>query len=231
MSVRIGLYEFFAYTIPGVFYLLIAGFAASIFGLLPITWSTVNDLSLTSLIILTGAGYVCGYLMDFFAYRLARPFRPKATVEATLQSFEKQHPWIRKNFTYSDWGILTHMLKQLPNDSVANLEQLNATSMMMRNIGFGFLLLALVFILYFILVSNALGNVVMALISLAFLAVALQVSKKFREWYYFGIYEAVAAQQFSGIRWMEDQREAKLEDAEKPVKAIEVSQQSPDSEA
>lgn len=32
MAIRIGLYDFFAYTIPGVFYLLVAGYAATVFG-------------------------------------------------------------------------------------------------------------------------------------------------------------------------------------------------------
>ena len=35
MSIRIGLYDFFGYTIPGIFYLLIAWYAAVLFNLVP----------------------------------------------------------------------------------------------------------------------------------------------------------------------------------------------------
>lgn len=104
MSVRVGLYEFFAYAVPGVFYLLIGGFAASLFGLLPLTWQTINTLSFTSLILIAGAGFVAGYIMDFFADRFADGFRTKGTAKTALQQFKGFHPWIKVNFTADDWA-------------------------------------------------------------------------------------------------------------------------------
>lgn len=206
MSIRVGLYDFFAYTVPGVFYLLIGGFAASLFGLLSLTWQTINSLSFTALILLTGAGFVTGYIMDFFADKFADRFRSKGTARAALQQFKSFHPWIEVNFAADDWGILMQSLKQMHPDAAADLEQMNATSMMLRNLSLGFVLLAVVLVLYFFLVSNVVGNIVLALVCIVVAMVAMRVSTKFRGWFYLGIYSATAARTLKDYEWMQDGR-------------------------
>lgn len=201
MSIRIGLYEFFAYTVPGVVYLLIAGFAASIFGLLPITWQALNDLSLTSLALLVGAGYVVGYLMDYFAYKWTRLFRPKSTAARSLQVFQRYYPAVETNFTSYQWGILLRSLKQSSIEAAADIEQFNATSIMLRNVSFGLVLWGVVFVAYFILVSRAFGNLFLALACLVASIVAAKVSARFRNWFYLSVYEGMAAHQLGDVQW------------------------------
>ena len=45
MSIRVGLYDFFAYTLPGVFYLSIIGFWLNAIDLLVIDFSALKDFS------------------------------------------------------------------------------------------------------------------------------------------------------------------------------------------
>jgi hypothetical protein len=69
MSIRVGLYDFFAYTLLGIFYLIIIGFWLKTVGLLVVNFSTTNDFSLIVLFVFVGAGYITGLLIDSLSYR------------------------------------------------------------------------------------------------------------------------------------------------------------------
>ena len=97
-------------------------------------------------------------------------------------------------------------LKQLHSDAAADLEQMNATSMMLRNVSLGLVLLALILVLYFFVVSSLLGNIVLALSCIVLATVAMRVSTKFRGWFYLGIYSATAAHMLRNHEWMQDSR-------------------------
>jgi hypothetical protein len=144
--------------------------------------------------------------MDFFADKFADRFRAKGTAKAALQQFKRFHPWIEVNFTADDWGILMQSLKQMHPDAAADLEQMNATSIMLRNLSLGLVLLMVVLVLNFFLVSNAVGNIVLALVCIVVATVAMRVSTKFRGWFYLGIYSATAAHTLKDFNWMQDGR-------------------------
>ena len=74
MSIRVGLYDFFAYTLPGIFYLAIIGFWLNTVGLLLVDFSVLKDFSLVVLFVTLGAGYIIGVLIDPVAYSWMRLF-------------------------------------------------------------------------------------------------------------------------------------------------------------
>ncbi len=55
MSIKLGIYDFFAYTIPGIFYLLVGVVVLALFGVIDLNTQTVNDLSLAGAIVLAAA--------------------------------------------------------------------------------------------------------------------------------------------------------------------------------
>ena len=96
MSIRISLYDFFAYTIPGIFYLIIAAFLFYALGLIEIDLNTFSNLSIPYIFIIVGAGYISGLLMDAFSYNWMRLFycRNREIVKITYNNFLTDHPWV-----------------------------------------------------------------------------------------------------------------------------------------
>ena len=63
MNIKIGMYDFFAYTIPGGFYLLAIICGCAICGLVTIDLRTF-DISLTELVAITVLAFVAGWVFD-----------------------------------------------------------------------------------------------------------------------------------------------------------------------
>src|SRR5215211_3679945 len=100
MSIRIGLYDSFAYTLPGTFYLFIIGFWLNVFCLIRMDLRTINKLSLLFLFIILGAGYIMGLLFDPLAYRWVRLFqgRNRDAAKAAYNEFIDRHKWVNLDF-------------------------------------------------------------------------------------------------------------------------------------
>ena len=108
MSIRIGLYDFFAYTIPGIFYLIILVFWLNAFGVTAIDVKTLDSLSISSLVVILGGGYIAGLLIDPLAYKWMRLFqsRNRDAAMSAFNEFHNQHPWLVLDLNWTDWGIL-----------------------------------------------------------------------------------------------------------------------------
>jgi hypothetical protein len=195
MSIRIGLYDFFAYTLPGVCYILIAVYGLAIFGFINIDLSLLNSLSLFSVLALIGAGYIIGLLFDPIAYRWARLFQKsnRETARLAFDEFSSRHPWLKANFKAADWGLLLRAVKSRSIEAAMDVEQHNVASIMLRNISLGLLLLAVIYMLFFLIINFNLWNLVLATLCCSLSIIAIQRSKLRRHWFYIAIFEAFAA--------------------------------------
>jgi hypothetical protein len=195
MSIRIGLYDFFAYTIPGVFYILIIGFWLNAFQFVTLDGAALNNLPLFVLFIIVGAGYVTGLLLDPIAYRWLRLFRSRNrdAVKSSFESFCNRYKWLDVKFSASDWSLLLLTLKHKSIEVAMDVEQHNVASIMLRNISLGFLLFSLGSLTFFIGINANAWNFAIAVISLALSGIALRRSSLRREWFYVGIFEAFSA--------------------------------------
>ena len=196
MSIRIGLYDFFAYTLPGVFYLLIVAFGLVIFGFVKIDFQSLSNLSLFSFLLFLGGGYLVGLLLDPLAYRWGRLFqkRTRDARKLAFETFHNDHPWVTLNFKSGDWGILLRTIKSRSSEAAIDIEQHNVASIMLRNISFGLALIAGLYLLFFFVVSNSFWNLLLAGTSFGLSYTAIRRSKVRRHWFYIAILEAVVAQ-------------------------------------
>ena len=106
MSIRVGLYDFFAYTLPGVFYLSIVGFWLNTAGLLVVDFASLKDAWGVITLVVVGAGYILGLLIDDpLAYRWMRLFqgRNRNAAKAAFDEFMQQHSWVNINYEPQDW--------------------------------------------------------------------------------------------------------------------------------
>lgn len=195
MSLRIGLYEFFAYTIPGVFYIIITMFALTIFGFVQFDLERLLNLSLFSFLVLLGAGYITGLLIDSIAYRWYLLFinRQGAAKYVALEEFLALHPWVILDYKPEDWSILLNAVKNKSIDTAMDIEQHNVASIMLRNISLSFMLISIIFLLRFIIVNPDYWNLIIFGFTLLLSIIAIRRSKRRRHWFYMGIFDAFVA--------------------------------------
>ncbi len=195
MSVRIGIYDFFSYTLPGVFYLLIIAYGLFVFGFIKIDPNALSGFSFYSFLILIGAGYIAGSLLDPIAYRWSLFFqsRPRVARKFAFDEFHKLHPQIELNFKPEDWRILLYTLKHSSIEAATEIELHSVAGVMLRNISFGLALISTIYLLFFFVVNNNLWNLVLAGISFYFSTVAIKRGRLRRHWFYLSIFEAFVA--------------------------------------
>lgn len=208
MSIRIGIYDFFGYAIPGICYLALTLYGISVFGYLNIDLTILVNLSLFSALIIVGAGYILGVLLDPIAYRWKRLFymRNSKTAELAYISFQERHPWLIVNFAPTDWAILLRIIKDRSIEVAIDVELHNVASIMMRNISLGLIMLSMVYFLFYFAISAYLWNLVIASICIFLSIIALRRSQTRRKWFYLAIFEAFVAQNVSYTKWVHDRR-------------------------
>ncbi len=195
MSIRIGIYDFFAYTIPGIFYLFILGFWLNISGLVAIDLKTLNNLSLSSLIVLFGASYIVGLLIDPLAYNWMRVFlsRNIDVTKCVFKEFRDRHSWVVLDYDYTDWGILLRAIKSDSLEAATDVEQHNVAAIMLRNISLGLTLSSVSFLLYFSFFCAHIWNLIFCVMLFVLAIVAMRECRKRRRWFYIAIFEAFTA--------------------------------------
>ena len=195
MSIRVSLYDFFAYTLPGIFYLAIICFWLNTSGLLGMDFSVLNDFSLVVLFVMVIAGYILALLIDPIAYRWMRLFQKSNSqvAKAAYDEFTRGHTWVKLNYEAEDWGILLRAVKSVSMEAAADVEQHNVAFILLRNISFAFVLCLISAVIYFfVFFSNpwvlGLGFIFFVLAILAMARSAIR-----RHWFYMAVFEAFTA--------------------------------------
>lgn len=212
MSIRIGIYDFFAYTLPGVLYILIFTYGLTVFGFTQVDLSMLNNISLSSILVLIGAGYLVGLLIDPIALKWVTLFigRNGLARRQAFDTFHKQHPWLELNFDVEDWSLLLFALKSKSTEGVMDLEMHNVASILLRNVSLGLVMISIIFILFFVLVTTNLWNLVLAVVALVLSGIAVDRCKLRRNWFYLGILEAFVAYYMFQAESIGDKRYIKI---------------------
>ena len=192
MSIRIGIYDFFAYLIPGVFYLLVAAFGLTMFGIVNIDLAQLMDISLFGFLVLLAAGFIVGLLFDLLAYKWFLLFRKRNSM-ARQEAFDailKKYPWLELGFQPEEYSLMLKAIKiQIP-EATMDIEHHNAIHIMFRNISLGLFIASLIFLLVFIIVFTHIGNLALAIFAFLLSYLAIDRSAQRRRWFYMDTYEA-----------------------------------------
>ncbi|MSP14278.1 MAG: hypothetical protein EXR62_15155 [Chloroflexi bacterium] len=192
MSIRVGIYEFFARTIPGGFYLATILYLCSLFGLIQVDYQKFNDFPATLAIILALFSYVLTNILENFASLWFDLFRPKNYSEIVLDDFKKKHPSIEINVKDKEWFILLAYLKRESIEVANDIEIHNANSIMLKNISLNFFLLSLIQVFQF-LQTNYIWNLIFGSAFIIASIASGRRAKKYRRWYYSAILEAIVS--------------------------------------
>ena len=191
MNIKISVYDFFAYTIPGFIILFTILYAYTIFGSIQIDFLSINP-SIAQIAVLLGVCYIIGLVFDSTGKLWYRVFKPMNFPNLVLTEFKQSHPALEIKFQAADWPILLAYIKYQNIDVVTDIERMNASNIMLRNVSVAFIGLSLVQIVKFIQVLS----MPYLVIGIAFIVSAVILGKesvKYARWFYLGIFEAIAA--------------------------------------
>jgi len=188
MSISIGVYDFFAYTIPGIIYLYVVN---EFLHLLKLPYIAINEISnITQVILIAVVAYILGIIFETFAFYYFKILyhKDKHRKEEALDDFNFQYKDIKHNLSANEvslyWNAIQHKNPQITD----MINRTMAQSIMLRNISLGFLMLAILYIFLFVLNGFLANYILVVLISFVFSLLAARRSRTFYLWYYRDIY-------------------------------------------
>lgn len=208
MSLKVGVYEFFARLIPGGFYLFVVGYLCILLKLVTIDLQTLNNFSVSVVIVAAIVAYILGYIFDPFALLWFRMFKSKNFSKIVLEEFKKMHSELELNIQDKDWPIVLAYLRNENLEVVNALETYNATSIMFRNISFGFGLLMIIQIVKVVQAGINWQGVLSIVLVLVVSLITGWKSTIHRRWFYAGIYEAIIARGLEPAHWIKRRTKA-----------------------
>lgn len=197
MSIRLSIYDFFAYTIPGSLYLFIIGYICSQFGLLQIDLLNFTP-SLFLILVIAGSAYILGMIFEPLAKAWYRLFTPKNLPEKVLKKYQENRPHIVVEFKATDWPILMAYIRRESIELAEYIERDNAYNLMLRSLSLGFALLAITQAIQFALTLSVLYVGIAVICAFASI-ISLKFSLTFAKWFYLLIYETTTARVVQGL--------------------------------
>lgn len=192
MSIRIGVYDLFSHTLPGVIYLFSIIYVVKLYDPTSIPIDFFN-LSIGQMVIYGTLSYIITILLDPFANFWFRIFISKSAAANRLQELDKIHHKISLNFKPHEWPIFLAFIKQESMEVATDIERFKATHVMLRNIGFGLLIFGLIQLVMFFARKFSLSHFFTAIPCFIFSIIAIKQGAKYDSWFYSMIYEAIAA--------------------------------------
>ena len=194
MSFSIGIYDLFAYTVPGFLYLYVIYAFLQTFGLfrpgllsLP---SFPDGFWLLVFVAVLVLAHLMGHLLDIFAHWFVfRLFKSYKFSDRILERTKRVHTDIDIQYQAKDWGLLFSMLRQRNLEFTRTIDSFEANSILLRNTSFGLFLLGALQIYSLFLSFNGLG-IAIAIVCLLFSFIARRRSHMFHSWFLTDIFES-----------------------------------------
>jgi len=193
MNIQLGIYEIFSTIIPGCVFLVALLQLLIMTKVVQIDWDSLNNLTFVSAIFILVVAYLLGVTFGRFGLIWYKVFRRKNQSVESLRIFKLRHEsrW-NIDFTDDDWHVLLAFIRSKNLDLARENERHLASSIMLRNVSFGFLLLAIINLIHYFLVLN-LALLIVGVVMFALSILAISESIKFRRWYYDSILSSVLA--------------------------------------
>jgi hypothetical protein len=192
MGIKIGLYDFFARTIPGGIFLGAILYILRRYQIYPFSFGNLSTLEAS----LFGIGsYVAGFVIDPIAIKLWYRFfkRGGKLHEKTVIEWNKKHAGIEVQLNAMPWYVQLSYLKRHNLEMAYDVERFNVTAIMLRGASFGSLTFTIIFAIEFISRGFLWRYSVFSLLCLAAAIILIRESIKYRNWFYNAIYESVLA--------------------------------------
>ena len=190
MSIKVGVYDFFAHLIGGSF--LFAALLYIFHGLFP--FPVPAELSSFQIIALGAFSYIMGYAATPISSRLwYRFFAPKDLHQQTIKKLNKEIPNMKVDFDVMDWYTLLAFIKKTNKDMGDEIEQYNAISIMLRTVSFSLVIFSAVFGVQFFSENLLWTYLVFSILCLIFAIIFVRASVTYHTYFFRSIYQTIVA--------------------------------------
>ena len=199
MSIAVGVYDFFAYTLPGGLYLLFFWLICARLDAAPAP-SQIASLSTIQVVVLGVLSYLLGLLAAPLSWnKWFLLFGPADAQKAAFERVRRTYPNVDLQFSANQWPVLQGRLALEHRDALVEVHKHRATYIMLRSTSFALLLLSVLEMLGWLQPSGIeiveVMKAVLAALFLLFLsALAARQSHKFADWSHSLVYELTIAQ-------------------------------------
>jgi hypothetical protein len=192
MGIKIGLYDFFARTIPGGIFLGALLYILRRYQIYNFTFAGMSTLEISLFAI---CSFVAGFIIDPIANKfLYRVFFPKGRhEEKTMIEWNKKQSGFEVHPREMPWYISLSYIKRHNLEMAYDVERLRVMSIMLRGASFGAGIFTVIFAIEFISREFLFRYVVFSLLCLAAAVISILESVKYRTWFYKALYESVIA--------------------------------------
>jgi hypothetical protein len=198
MSIALGFYDVFSYAVPGMFYLYLINEVLRIVG-----WKYINISQLAQsgnaapnalVIVLLGIlAFVAGHIFESIRSVLLDRFLYFGSRDRALENLKMRlkNSDIEIKFRFDEWTIYQEVLRIRNPEAVIEQERLKSVALMLRNLSFGALILAILQMVEFF--NNSKHTYHLGISCLVILAAYFlhNRSKRFDEWFFRTIYAQV----------------------------------------
>lgn len=194
MSIQIGIYDFFAHTLPGGLYLLFVLLVTEFIS--PgATGISLDSLGLVELVILGFTAYLLGLVCTPIAFRFWQTVnRNPDLVRTAKRGVLSRFPDFELRFEGAEWPILSARVSLASSELAARIDKHRATGIMLRNATPALVALSLTAILY----GSLNAEIVLGVFWCAVLLISAYVSNrecmKYLRWSYGLIFEVTIAE-------------------------------------
>jgi hypothetical protein len=187
MSITLGIYDFFSYTVPGIFYILVINRLLMLLNLPSINIGNL-DISLGGALLWFVVSYVVGHLMDSFAIRLYYAVNKFHAETIAMKEFREKNKNLDIDFTINNRQTLFSVIRHNDMNLALYIDNFKAISIMLNNISLALLLLSVVEVIEIIVNGYSVFALIILVSSLGFSYVAITRSALFNKWHWAAVY-------------------------------------------
>lgn len=191
MSVNLGIYDFFAYIVPGLMYLFLLNDFSARMGWFSFDLAQANSqIGIGAVGVVALAAYVLGNIFDPLAHWFCFKLLTRGSMpETVLEDLKRQYPALRIAYQPKDYHMLFVLLRARNPAFAQTLDRFESNSIMLKNVSFISALFSVLRLPE--LVRNF--NVLEALLVLAGMVVCLlayRAGKMYHTWFFLDIFQA-----------------------------------------
>lgn len=191
MSITMGIYDFFAYVVPGLIYLFLLNDFSSRMEWVSFDLMQVNSqISIGTIGVVALAAYIAGNVFDVFAHWFCFSLLTRKNMsETVLQEFKKQYPELNVAYRPKDYHMLFVLLRARNPTFTQTIDRFEANSILLKNVSFASLLFAVIR-LPDVVISFSTANLALFLASLVICWLAFRASKNYHTWFFLDVFQA-----------------------------------------
>jgi len=141
LSISVGVYDLFSYTIPGILYFFVTNEIVKAFGLPYLKYSDVSDATAIALVIIVS--FVLGHVMDFVADKWKDLGENKKVSILAIEGLKRNYPDLDIKFQPNERAVLFAVIRRNDEDITATIDRNKAISILFQNLSLGLFLYAI----------------------------------------------------------------------------------------